>query len=323
MPGAAGNPFGGGGVWLRCALHAHTTESDGDLPPRALAAAYAAAGYDVLAVTDHWRLTRVPPSGSLLTVPASELSCDLGPEGAVADVLVYGLREIPDDPGGDRRNWIVNEEEHWEQRTFPDLDATGRFAREQGAAAYVAHPYWTGLDGPSLIGSETVHGLEVYNAGCEHESGRGDSSALWDAALEAGRSLHCIAADDAHVAATDIGHASTWVRVEERSPEAVVEALRSGRSYASTGPRLHELRWAGTTVEVACTPCRLLALQMEREKGCALLARDGEQPYGRVLERDGDGLITRAELRSPWPDAAYARLRAVDSAGRSAWTNPL
>ena len=169
----------------------------------------------------------------------------------------------------------------------------------------------------------TVDGLEVYNAGCEHESGRGDSSAFWDHVLEAGGRLGCIAADDTHVAATDIGHASTWVRVEERSREAVVEALRDGRSYASSGPVLHEVHRDGDVVEVECTGCRMIVLQMEREGGCAVVARAGEQTYGRVLARDRDGLITRAELRSPRPDAAYVRLRAVDAEGRSAWTNPL
>jgi hypothetical protein len=304
------SPFDGDGVWLRCALHAHTTESDGDLPPRELAAAYAEAGYDVLAVTDHWRLTRTPSAGRILGVPASELSCDLGAPGRVADVLVYGLREIPDDPGGDRRNWMVNEEEHWEQRTFASPAAAARFAREQGAASFLAHPYWTGVDPVELDAEDLFDGIEVYNAGCEHESGRGDSSAFWDAGLERGLPLACIAADDAHVAVTDIGHASTWVRAAERSPEAVVDALRTGRSYASSGPLLHELHRDGTTVAVSCSPCRLLVLQMEREQGVAVVARDG------------DPLITHAELHAP-DAAAYVRLRAVDAAGRSAWSNVL
>ncbi len=318
------SPFDGEGVWLKCALHAHTTESDGDVSPAELAAAYRSAGYDVLAVTDHWRLTVAPETPGLLTVPASELSCDLGAVDRVADVLVYGVRELPDDPGGDRRNWIVDEEEHWEQRTFADLAAAARFAREHGGVAFVAHPYWTGLDAAPFLGCDEPVGLEVYNAGCEHESGRGDSSTIWDAALETGRTVFGIAADDAHVAASDIGHAWTWVRAMERSPEAVVGSLRSGRFYASTGPELLSLAWDGAELEVACTPCRQLVLQLEREHGSSVLARGADrQAHGRILERDADGLITRAVLAQPWVATVYVRLRAVDAAGRSAWTNPL
>ena len=39
--------------WLKCALHTHTTLSDGVLEPDALKAAYARRDYDVLAITDH------------------------------------------------------------------------------------------------------------------------------------------------------------------------------------------------------------------------------------------------------------------------------
>ena len=319
---ARGNPFDQDGVWLRCALHAHTTESDGDLPPPALAAAYESAGYDVLAVTDHWRLTLVPPTKTLLTVPASELACDLGTAGRTADVLVYGINEIPDDPGGDRRNWEFNQAENWEQRTFPDLASVAAFTGDQGGVAYVAHPYWTGLDAASLTGAE-VSGLEVYNAGCENESGRGDSSATWDAALECGERLFCIAADDLHVAAADIGHAWTWARAVDRSPEAVIDALRTGSTYASSGPALRSVQREGNRVEVVCSPCRLLVLQMQREQGCALVAREGEQPHGRVLARDDNGLITHAVLEAPPAGESYLRLRAVDGTGRSAWTNPI
>jgi predicted metal-dependent phosphoesterase TrpH len=317
------SPFEIDGVWLKCALHTHSTESDGDLPPRALAAAYDDAGFDVLAITDHWRLTEIPSTGSLLTIPAAELTYDLGPPGRAADVLVYGLGGIPDDPGGDRRNWLVNEEEHWEQRTFPDLTSAGRFAEEAGGVAYVAHPYWTGMDAASLIGASHVRGVEVFNASGELECGRGDSSMVWDAALEAGVPLFGIATDDTHVAALDIGRGWTWVKAAERSGGAVVEALRAGHLYASAGPLLHSVQRDGRAVEVRCSPCRALVLQMESEKGCSVVAGDRGRRDGRVLATDEEGRITHAVLESPWAEPQYVRLKAVDAQGAAAWTSPL
>jgi predicted metal-dependent phosphoesterase TrpH len=47
-------PFEGDGVWLRSALHAHTTNSDGEMAPEMLVRHYEWAGFDVLAITDHW-----------------------------------------------------------------------------------------------------------------------------------------------------------------------------------------------------------------------------------------------------------------------------
>ena len=78
------------GIWLRCALHAHTTKSDGELPPDGLAQHYERAGYDVLAITDHWARTDAEPIGDLLVIPSVELNCVL-PEARDGHVLGLGI----------------------------------------------------------------------------------------------------------------------------------------------------------------------------------------------------------------------------------------
>ncbi len=318
----SGNPFELPGEWLRAQLHAHSTESDGDLPPTELAAAYEDIGFDVLAITDHWLLTEVPSTERLTMVRGAELTFDLArPD--VGEILVFGIDEIPDDPGGDRENWYANEEEHWFQRTFPTLSDGGRWAESRGGVAYVAHPYWSGLDAGVIAAAEHVAGLEVFNGTAELECGRGDSSMAWDSVLETGRRPFAIATDDAHVPLHDIGHAWTWIRAAERSESAVVEALRSGAAYGSEGPVLRDVARDGVSVEVACSPARAVLLQMEHERGCSVTAGERGLRWGEILQTDDDGLITRARVDSPWPDPAYIRLRVVDAAGRSAWTNCL
>ena len=44
-------------IQVKSHFHAHTTQSDGVLTPAQLIDAYHNAGYDVLAITDHWRVT--------------------------------------------------------------------------------------------------------------------------------------------------------------------------------------------------------------------------------------------------------------------------
>jgi len=317
------NPFLEEGEWLRCAFHTHSLESDGDLPPEALAAHYERVGFDVLSITDHWRLTKVASTRSLLTVPGAELTFDLPEPGRVGEVLAFGIQEIPADPGGNRDNWYADPVEHWEQRTFPDLSTAARFVGEQGGVTYLAHPYWSGLGTEVAMGAEHVAGLEVWNATGELETGRGDSSPWWDSLLEAGREAFGIATDDSHYPLFDIGHAWTWVRVPERSEESVVQALRTGATYFSAGPTVHEVHRDGPVVEVSCSPCRAVFLQMEAEKGCSVIAGDRGRRFGRILETDDDGLVTRARIESPWTDPQYVRVRAVDARGRSAWTNAL
>ena len=104
------NPFAEPGIWLKCALHTHTTESDGSLTPSRLAENYRDAGFDVLAITDHWRRTIVPSTDELITIPSAELCFDLvdPPTRMVGEFLAYGIKDLPDDPGGRRDNWWVD-----------------------------------------------------------------------------------------------------------------------------------------------------------------------------------------------------------------------
>ncbi|RDI76128.1 PHP domain-containing protein [Gaiella occulta] len=294
-------PWQASGPWLRCALHAHTTNSDGELAPRMLVKHYERAGYDVLAITDHWHRTEAP-SGRVLVIPGAELNCLL-PAGRDGHVLALG---VDADPGelGERL----------------DLAGTAGWIVAHGGVAYLAHPYWTGATPGTLELPAEVSGIEVYNAGCELEIGRGLSAVHWDELLAAGHACHAIAADDTHHPGFDSDLAWTWVRAE-RSAEAVLEALRSGCFYASTGPLLTDVRVGDGAVEVECSPCRSVTLLTGVSSGAAVHAgRLGYSYAAEIVDRTHDGLITAARLVLP-ETAPYARVEVVDAAGKTAWSN--
>jgi len=325
-PGATPtNPFEVEGEWLRCALHTHSTVSDGTLSPRYLAQSYAEAGFDVLAITDHWRRTVVPSTDGLVTIPSAELGFDLKypnyPRQS-GEFLVYGIDDIPEDPGGNRDNWMFNDDENWEVRTFADLTAGVRWADSQGAVVYVAHPYWNGLSVDDLLEAQGFAGLEVFNGSAELETGRGDSSTWWDVLLRQGRRVSGIATDDQHYPLFELGAAWTMVRAKERSQEAVLDALRNGWSYFSAGPRIHDIGVDGDGVEVACSPARSVLLHMEEEQGVSVSVGANGRRMGRILETDGQGLITRVRLESTWTTPFYRRITVVDQHGMRAWSNP-
>ena len=318
----AAGAFEGDGVWLKTALHTHTFESDGELRPEAVTQHYEWAGFDVIAITDHWKLTSVPSTEHLVVITGAELAVDpLGP-GRYTEILAIGIDELPDDPGGDRAFWEPID--NYEFRTFPDLTAAAAFIIGRGGAAFVAHPYWSGLTPEVILAAEGLTGLELFNASAERESGRGDSSYLWDVSLEAGMSLSAIATDDSHYPLFDIGDAWTMVHAADRTPEAVLQALRSGRMYASHGPVLHDVRRDGERIEVRCSPCRSVRLHTRFQEGWAVRAdHRGRQEGARILERDATGLVVAAEFVPKVEDLPFVRVVATDEAGRSAWTNPV
>src|SRR5712691_3087962 len=111
-------PLVGDGTWLRCALHAHTTRSDGELSPDELVRHYERAGFDVLAITDHWVRTEAPSTDGLLVVPSSELSCAL-PGEADGHLLAFGIDVDP-------LEFV---------RTRPDLAGAAAWVAEHGGVA--------------------------------------------------------------------------------------------------------------------------------------------------------------------------------------------
>jgi hypothetical protein len=316
------NPFEAPGEWVRCALHTHSTESDGTVPPWALAEAYRDAGFDAVAITDHWRLTEVTSPG-LIAIPSAELCYDLDRPGPIGEFLAYGIDHIPEDPGGDRANWFVNERERYEQRTFPSLSEGAAWVASRGGVTYAAHPYWSGLPTSALREAEGVAGLEVFNGSAEVECGRGDSSPWWDDLLQAGRSAFAIAVDDQHLPLFELGLAWTMARVRERSVAGVLEALRTGAAYASAGPAIHAVGVEGRAIEVSCSPVRAVIAVMEEERGVSVVAGERGRRMGRVVSTNDAGLITGARLEWDWPDTRYRRIVVVDAAGARAWTNPL
>lgn len=314
--------FEGDGVWLKTALHTHTSDTDGELRPEAVAAHHEWAGFDVLAITDHWTLTSVPSTEHLVVITGAELAVDPLGKGRYTEILAIGIDVLPDDPGGDRAYW--ERIDNYDFKTFPDLSTAAAFITGQGGAAFVAHPYWSGLPPEVILAARGLTGLELFNASAERENGRGDSSYIWDLALESGQSLSAIATDDSHYPLFDIGDAWTMVHAADRTRDAVLEALHAGRTYASNGPVLHDVRRDGDRIEVRCSPCRSVALHTRYQEGWAVRAdHRGRQEGARILERDEAGLVIRARFRPEIKDLPFVRVVVTDAEGRKAWTNPV
>ena len=301
------SPFDTDGTWLRCALHAHTTNSDGELAPDMLVRHYEWAGFDVLATTDHWVRTDEPSTRRLLVIPSTELNAVVS-EGDDAHVLALGLETDPVAPAGE----------------FEPLADVVAWIAAHGGLPYLAHTYWSGLRTEQWWDCPGLLGIEVWNTGCELELGRGDSSLHWDEALEHGCVLQALATDDSHHPGYDSGFAWTWVRARERSREAVLAALRAGHFYGSTGPQIRAVEVSDDEVVVRCSPAASVTLYCGRTRGArANAGRLGYPNLSRVLERTDDGAITAIALQRPWDGGRYGRVEVRAADGRKAWTNPL
>lgn len=294
---------------LRVQLHCHTTASDGATQPEALLDHYAAAGFDAVAITDHWAIT-APRHDDVLVLPAAELSADLPRAPFEAEVLAIGIDVLPEP-----------------RSAFPSIAACVAWVRDAGGVAFLAHPRWSALVPEDVLAVEGLAGMEVFNGGCELEQGNGLADAYWDALADAGLRLPGIATDDAHDACGEDGADSLlgWTNVDVAQPtrQAVVDALRRGAFHASTGPELLAVVAGPGGVEVSCSPAIAVHLVSGPWDGCAVNADPARSDYrGEILERDGDGLITRARLGLPeYRGWGRVEIRAPD--GGRAWGAPI
>jgi hypothetical protein len=114
------------------------------------------------------------------------------------------------------------------------------------------------------------------------------------------------------------------VRARERSREAVLDALRSGAFYGSTGPEILGVEVGDDEVAVQCSPAAAVTLYCGRWRGArANAGRLGYPNHSRVLARSDEGLITSVALQRPWDGGAYGRVEVKAADGTTAWTNPL
>lgn len=294
------SPFDLEGPFLKGNIHTHSNRSDGALPPEEVAQRYRAAGYDFLSITDHYldqfgfpitdidhlatdRFTPIP--GAEIHAPRTEMS-------ALWHLVAVGLprdfaRTAPDETG-------------------PEL---ARRAQAAGAFVGIAHPAWYQLsfeDALTLV--DAADAVEIYNHGCQVMHDKGDGAYMLDGLADKGHRLLTYACDDAHFKTPDFGGGWIMLKAADRSPAAIVAALKAGQFYSTQGPEIGTVALTEAGLLVECTPAAGI-----------LVIGQGYQHSYRFEAGISRAVLPMAELEgSPW-----FRVIVLGSDGRRAWTNPV
>lgn len=226
-----------GGQWLRGNLHTHTNRSDGARDVQTVLDDYAARGYDFLAISDHDLYTSTDDypqwdARGMLLIPGNEITRN-GPHllHVAADRFVEPLRD---------RQAVI--------------DAAN--AGTDAGFIVVNHPDWQeGFDHCSLENLRAWSGyvgIEIYNGVVSRLNGSAYALRKWETLLTEGRRVWGFAHDDSHIA-EDVALGWNVVCVRERTVAAVVEALRRGRFYASTGVEITTIQVEGRGIHLETT----------------------------------------------------------------------
>ncbi|PJF29780.1 MAG: phosphotransferase [Phototrophicales bacterium] len=293
-------PFSKKGRFYKGNLHTHSTVSDGMLTPEAVCAVYQKLGYDFVAITDHFMAqfdyriadTRALRTQTFTTLIGAELHTGRTELGNLWHILAVGLP--------------------LDFAPYPEGETGGEVcARALASGAFVAaaHPYWYILTENDILSLGDIHAIEVYNGTSADHNDKPDGWYMSDMMSMRGRLYSTCATDDAHFHdhRADVGLGWVMVKSEELSPEALLEALKRGDYYSSTGPDIYDVQRKGDRVIIQCSPADRIFIT-----GSGWTARSAF----------GNG-IREADLSLRGFDSPFMRITVRDAKGGRAWTSPI
>ena len=321
----------GQGRWFKGNTHAHSLNSDGDVPVDEVVRWYREHGYHFTFITEHEYFTDVTPLNALfaganqfLVIAGQEVTqrvADAKHSGGVRQAHVNAL-------GTSRLVPTVGVKNIVSGMTIAQTYARhGAAIQAAGGIIQVNHPnfIWSVpladmMDLPDSTLFEVWNGHPiVYNLGGTDSTGQEmlSTEARWDSVLSRGKLLFGVADDDSHsykpqdAENPDMarpGRGWIWVRADTLSADAIVRALRRGDFYASTGITLRELKVESGQYRLEITPA-------------------GDRRYLTEFIGQGGRVLARSTTLRPsytiTGNEGYVRARVSDSSGRMAWTQPV
>ena len=276
-----------GNNWYKIGLHVHTNLTDGRKAPDEVAKIYKAAGFDAIAITDHWLFGGEREIEGLKIISGCEYNLGGGDtiEG-VMHIVGVGMETAPD----------ITRETPRQETIDKIVDA--------GGAAIFAHPAWS-LN--SVRDAEALSGfsaIEIYNTVSDaHESTRPYSGYLIDVLANGGIIYPIIATDDAHYYdGTDEAKSYTYVNAKSLETKDIIRAIKDGRVYGSQGPIL-SVRREGNKIIAECSECNLIAFLSNSSWSEGKTFRGEGLTYAEYNLRDFEKWV-RVEVRDK--DGNYA-----------------
>lgn len=215
------NPYNLKGQWFKGNLHTHTMNSPcGHYSLEQVVNMYKSfkLKYDFLAITDHCQLTEL---GDLIF--DNEIILWPGTEYKSGDLQTLGINihSYRDDEFNYSNHQVIFDE-----------------VERQGGINIICHPhafhddYWPV---EKLLELNNYTGLEIYNNNVKFDNkGRAVAVDLWDKLLSNGKRIFGFANDDMHIFQR-CGGAFNMVLASERTSDCILDSIKKGSFYASTG----------------------------------------------------------------------------------------
>jgi len=280
----------------RINLHMHTTDSDGRRSLEEAVEIYKAAGYDAVAITDHWKHGLEREIGGLKIFAGCEYN--FGGNDTVKGVYHILALFCTRDPEVTREDGV---------------ETCIRKIHAADGLAVLAHPAWS-VNQPDLVETiqkkEGFDATEIFNtvSGVKH-SARPYSGAFVDMMASRGISYPLLSSDDVHYYEEDATSGAILVALSELSREGVMDAIRRKNFCAVSGgagaPSV-QVTLSEEGAHISCSP----AVMVE-------IFTNSAGAKGRHIVGEN---ITEANYT--WQDTdRFLRVEVTDREGRTVYSN--
>ncbi len=266
-------------------LHTHTCFSDGRKTDLEAAEIYKSAGYDAVAVTDHWKYYDERIVNGLLLLSGTEFNTGFN-QTEKGNMHIVGVGMSRD---------------HGIEKTMTRQEIIDRI-NASGGIAILAHPNWS-LVSPE--DAESLHGfsaVEIYNTVSDcHENFRPYSGYFIDIMANRNYILPLVADDDVHRYDGDECKSFIMARAESCTREAILDSIRKGDFYATQGPELLVER-NGKHITVDCSPADRVCFVSNLAWTSNRCLHEKGRTHAEYDAVNGESWL-RVEINTPFGDA--------------------
>ena len=301
-------------------FHMHTGRSwDCTIPYSEALAEYRQRGYDFCAVTDHevyWNSSECEQE-DFITLPGVESAFIIDEEkpGWLLDkerlksLHLNLLWDVTQGESGFVHDQVLRRPVDYGLSSW---NRYIRYCRERGQRVIINHPNWSRIDPEIFLGIHGAFAFEIWNSDAINGGGCGTDEALWDYCLSRGKRIWALTGDDTHKYGpthTSCGGGFTMVCAAEFSRQGLIEALKRGNFYPSTGPRIHDMRIVDDVLHMEFDPARQV-----RIIGGDLMAKGFTALPGEKISH------LEWKIKS---GLKYFRVQIQDEKGMTAWSQPV
>lgn len=323
------------GNFYKANMHCHSVISDGRLTVEQLKEIYKRHGYSIIAFTDHNALVDHSDLNDENFMAITGYEADIGDEKydrswnhtPCSHICFYAddphntampcfnpkyfCKSTPEEIKNGQK--YIGEPDY--VRNYHNINNFIKAHTENGFLACFNHATWSIQDLDDYRDIEGCFAMEMYNHGCYTEGYPEINERVYDELLRRGKKMFCVATDDNHNRFEE-GHPRfdscggfINIKAEKLEYGTIMDALRRGDFYASTGPEIFELYAEDEFIHVKTSPAAKISITTY-----------GRRASVATGEKEGD-LITEAVLPTLGLFDRYIRVHVDDGHGHFAWSN--